>query len=429
MDDEEIITRYVEYARGAGFPGLDLKRHREIIDRALGNHERHFYYETLCDPLLPFTEKRGRLFVNALREEVRLVYDLSHARPRDMRSPALEGKWYRARSYALTCRKGRFPRVFPPTPGKPPEMVTLEEWWVEASTRQVVEYALEGEVLEGAARALLALTPEPERRRARESPPPKRKGKEYRVKMLHPFPAPPMPEEAKDKVLAFARKYGCLGLLFRDVYAFSAGISESSPPQVETRVVLGPLGGRVGPPSLPLAEYFHHHLRDPAAVYKEEEIQSLFSPVPVRGRVLDRRALFREYREAVHEIYFAAWDFKRACYTLQGTIEDPFGLDALEEALSRCQLRLSRKGGVRFILRPRCLLDALYLHVAQGNASGGLTWRKCRGCGREFIPRGRERYCTQQCRSRTNVRRWREKNIAPTQREPGERGGGAARSG
>jgi len=415
MDEEKIIVRYVGYAQGAGYPGLDPERHREIIEKVLYDHEELFYRETSYGPLLPFTEKRGKLFVDALRE-----YDLSQARPQNVQSPALEGKWYRARSYTLICRRGRFPRVFPPPPGKPPEMVSLEEWWVEVSSKQVVKYALEEEILEEAVKDLLSLTPEPERRRARESPPPKREGKRCRVEMFHPFPAPPMPEEAKDKALAFVRKYGPLGLLFRDIYAFTTVILGSSPQEMKTRVILGPLGACVEPPSLPLEKYFGYHLRDPEAVYKEMEIKSLFSPLPVRGRVLDRRALFRGDREAVHEMYYAAWDFKRAYYTLQGVIEDPFGLGSLEEALSRCQLHLSREGAVRFALKPRCLLDALYLHVAQGNASGGLEWRKCRGCGREFIPRGREKYCTQRCRSRTNVRRWREKHSPPPGGSPRE---------
>ncbi|MBC7248394.1 MAG: hypothetical protein H5T73_11540 [Actinobacteria bacterium] len=396
MNGEAIIEEYVAFARGAGFPALDPAKHHDAIEAALASREEDFYNtEEVWGELLPFTKERGKKFVEALRE-----YDLSQARPPDIQSPALEGKWYRARSYTLTCREGRFPRIYPPPPGETPEMVTVKEWWIEAASKQVVEYALEEGVLEEAVKALLALTPEPERRSARKSP--------------------PMPEETKGEALAFVRKYGPLGLLFRDIYAFTTRFLGSSPPRVEFRVTLGAQFQRTEPPSLPLKEHFGYHLRNPEAIYKEILVKPRLSLHDVQGLVINRRDLFREYREAVHEIYYAALDFKRACYTLQGLIEDPFGLELLERALSRCPLRLSREGGVRFVLKPRCLLDALYLHVAQGHALGGLEWRECRGCGRKFIPQGREKYCTQRCRSRTNVRKWRARKNPPPGREPGE---------
>lgn len=91
---------------------------------------------------------------------------------------------------------------------------------------------------------------------------------------------------------------------------------------------------------------------------------------------------------------------------LRGLTEDPFdhAREMAEKVLERSAPRLSREGPLRLTYTPRCLIDALYLHVLNGHLKHGLSWRRCRGCGREFLPKGREKYCTRQCKSRSNQR-------------------------
>jgi hypothetical protein len=64
------------------------------------------------------------------------------------------------------------------------------------------------------------------------------------------------------------------------------------------------------------------------------------------------------------------------------------------------------EGRLRLKVSPKCLLDALWLQLAQ--ASGSATFRECRNCGDPFVAgvegnrRGDAKFCSDQCRVKHN---------------------------
>lgn len=314
---------------------------------------------------LPFTPRRAQY----LLEE---VDRLGIAAPTP---PALEGKWFRASGYCL------------------------HEGWVEASGRRVSTYALTDDVLEGAVRDLLRLTPDPEPAGGRKKP-----------SLL----MPPLPEETGKRVVGFFRAWGPAGLALRDLYGISVSVlgGTDGPVRPEVRIICGPPLRRTDPASLPLEEFFGGHLRDSEAAVKVKMARLTTPAGRVRGLCLEKEALWREYRETLLEVVGAAWEFKLVCLGLEGRVDHPFALDEMEEILGRSRPRLSREGAPSITFQPRCLLDACYLYFLRGKLKAGTVWRTCPGCGRDFLPRGRERYCTRQCQSRHNTRAFWERERA-----------------
>jgi len=359
MDERE---RYAEYLFSKVNVGRSINR-EDLL-------EHLFLQAGLLDvygEVLPFTEGRGKKLLSAFE-----ALGATKAEPL-----ALSGKWFRAHRYALSGP------------------------WVEAAARRVITYDLK-EALPEIIPALLELAPDPERTKPRKSPPPRREGKRYVVRMVNPFPLPDMSPGTREGVLEFFNRFGPLGIYFRDIYAFSTVIHyTASGPVTDAEVVCGPPGGRVGPPSLPVVKFFGNHLRDPEAIWKEKTLKGSLIPFPFKGRELNHSALHREYRETTLEVYAEAWDFKLAHLALKGKIEAPFVKGDFERVLSRCHVSLEDWGPA---FRPRSLIDACYVFLLEA----GRRW--CPECGRPFQPRrSDQKYCSERCRYRRGQRAFRKK--------------------
>lgn len=401
----EETDKYVEYARRE-FPDLDGERHAEIVDAALRAGEGRTWDPEAWRPF-PFTEKRGEEFLKCLRA-------LLPVSPQEIQPLALQGKWFRASSYRLRERTLVLPVTGPDGKIRREEVKIRD--YMEAAGRHVILYDM-AEALPEAVEALLALTPEPERKRPRKSPPPGWKGEKWVIRMVSSWPLPPPPPGTAEKVVEFFNHFGPLGLGFRDFHGIVDELhGTASGPVFEQRVLCSPPLQRVETPSLPVGEFFGSHLRDPQAIWREEDISFPAHPYPVRGKRVDMRALYREYRETWLSVYCEAWGFKVCHHTLRGRVEDPSALHSLEEALNRSRVVVVDG---RPVFQPRCLADACYLFLLEEGT------RQCRECGKSFRPRRSDAvYCSKVCRDRVAQRSRRAKESPRPGGARGKAGGG-----